>query len=474
VLLGEAGVIPGEIIPTETIYPWLSQANVSSWVFIQQLAALENYVAYSDALGLFNFCPMPEPEAGEPPSMTYMMPATGTQLVLGKNLIRLRAVTTSAEQVPEVTAMGYDPTEAIPVVGPFPTIPSSSQSLDPGVLPPVVAGEFAGKPFFESSRPLTDEGSAMKWSESVAADIAGAMSEIEAECLGNPSILAGESITIGMVGLPFDGYYVCSAARHVFDPEAGGYTTWVTVGGFQDRSLYALSSGASPVAQQRPTIPGLVTGTVVNNEDPEEQGQVQVMFPWLAASYISAWCRVMQIGAGKAGAGFLWLPEIGDEVLIGFDRGSIDHPYVIGSLYNGLASPIPPPSVEGVVANRRIASRMGHTIQWNDGPSELGIVIGTAPFEEPPTSITLDGEQVKITINSMGQLDITGLAEVKISSEASLSIDAPSISIGSAETATVSIAGASVSVGSEETASLSLTASGNASLSAPMVSLGEG
>ena len=65
---------------------------MSNWVFIQQLATLENYVAYADALGLFNFCPMPIPEAGPAPAMSYDLPAVGTQLVMGKNLVRLRAV----------------------------------------------------------------------------------------------------------------------------------------------------------------------------------------------------------------------------------------------------------------------------------------------------------------------------------------------------------------------------------------------
>ena len=166
-------------------------------------------------------------------------------------------------------------------------------------------------------------------------------------------------------------------------------------------------------------------GTVVDNADPMEQGQVKVMFPWLAPDYISAWCRVMQIGASKIGGGFLWIPEIGDEVLIGFDRGSIDHPFVIGNLYNGIASPLPPPSVAGVVANRRIASRMAHTIQWNDGPEAMGISIMTAPVEAPPTSVVLDGEEIKITINSLGQVQITGAVGVSISSEAQLSLERP-------------------------------------------------
>jgi hypothetical protein len=475
-LLGESGVIPGEIIPTENIYPWLSQANVSSWVFIQQLAKLENYVAYSDALGFFNFGPMTKPEMGLPPAMTYLTPALGTQLVMGKNLMRLRAVVTSAEQVPVVTATGYDPTLTAPVIGPFPTIPSSSQSIDPATLPPLVGGEFAATPFFDASRPFDNEGMAMSWAESVAGDIAGALAELEGECLGNPALLAGESISLGMAGMPFDGYYICSAARHVFEPDNGGYTTWVTVGGFRDRSLFALSSGEGPADSKRPTIPGLVIGTVVNNMDPDSEGKVQVMLPWLSPAYISAWARVMQIGASKVGGGFLWVPEVGDEVLIGFDRGSIDHPYVIGNLYNGIAKPFPPPSVEGVVANRRIASRMAHTIQWNDGPEALGISIMTAPAEEPPNAVVLDNQQMKLTVNSLGQVEITGAIAVKISSEATLSLDAPEISIGGEDTVSLSLAGTTVAVGGTTTASVSVgsPSTGEVSVSGAMVSLGLG
>jgi hypothetical protein len=476
-LVAQAGVIPGEIIPTTNIYPWLTQANVSAWVFIQQLAAMENCVAYADALGLFNFGPMPMPEAGMPPVVTYEIPPMGTQLVMGKNLIRLRAVVSGAEQVPVVTVTGYDPSMAMPVIGPSPTLPSTSQSEDPATLPPVVGGEFGALPFFDASYPFDNEGAAMSRAESIAADIAGALAELEGECIGNSSLLAGASVTVGMAGMPFDGYYVCSAARHVFDPDSGGYTTWVTVGGFRDRSLFALSSGAGPATSNRPSIPGLVIGTVIDNIDPENLGQIKVMFPWLSPDYISAWARVMQIGASKVGGGFLWIPEIGDEVLIGFDRGCIDYPYVIGNLYNGIASPLPPPSVQGVVANRRIASRMAHTIQFNDGPEAMGISIMTAPVEQPPTSIVLDGEQIQITVNSLGQVEITGALGVKIAATGGpLTLDAPSITIGSEDTLSLSLAGTTVAVGGTSTSQVSVGSPSTAqvSVSGAMVSLGAG
>ena len=118
------------------------------------------------------------------------------------------------------------------------------------------------------------------------------------------------------------------AAKHVFDAEGSGYTTWITAGGYKDRSLYALTSGSGPLDHPRPSVPGLVIGTVVDNMDEDGLGRVKVMFPWLAAGYVSAWARVMQIGASKVGGGFLWIPEVGNEVLLGFDRGSIDYPFV--------------------------------------------------------------------------------------------------------------------------------------------------
>lgn len=72
---------------------------------------------------------------------------------------------------------------------------------------------------------------------------------------------------------------------------------------------------------------------VKDNKDPEKLGRVKVAFDW-SGDTMSPWLRVIMPHAG-GNRGFYFVPEIGDEVMVGFEMGNPDHPYVIGSLYNG-------------------------------------------------------------------------------------------------------------------------------------------
>jgi hypothetical protein len=97
--------------------------------------------------------------------------------------------------------------------------------------------------------------------------------------------------------------------------------------------------------------------------------------------------------------------------------------------------------------------------------------------EQPPTSIVLDGEQIQITINSLGQVEITGALGVKIAATGGpLTLDAPSITIGSEDTLSLSLAGATVAVGGTSTSQVSVgsPSTGQVSVSGAVVSLGAG
>ena len=88
------------------------------------------------------------------------------------------------------------------------------------------------------------------------------------------------------------------------------------------------NSGAFPKSHEQ-------MGRVVENADPLGLGRVRVQMVWQeAGSEKTPWIRLLQPHSGS-GKGFYFVPEIGEEVLVGFQGGNAEKPYVIGAQYNG-------------------------------------------------------------------------------------------------------------------------------------------
>src|SRR5215475_3124836 len=118
---------------------------------------------------------------------------------------------------------------------------------------------------------------------------------------------------------------------------------------------------------------GVVVGVVTNNQDPENLHRVKVRFPWLDLDHESHWARVVATMAGN-GRGAYFLPEVDDEVLVAFEHGSLEHPYVLGSLWNGKDKPHENNS-DGKNDNRTIKSRSGHVFRLRDSDNDARIEI---------------------------------------------------------------------------------------------------
>jgi phage protein D len=414
-ILGEHEVPPGEVTATAAIYPQLTQANVSSWLFIQQLAAAYGYVArLSMADGTFTFAPPRSVAEAPPPAMSFDQPLEPGQLVLGLNVLHLRARASAAEQTASVGATGWNPLTGQSVRGDWANETTMSRSDDPELNGAVLGGLFGADLFLDSDRPLASPTAAVARAKALGQELAQATMWIEAECLGNPVLEAGRPITLSMAGLPFDGSYVLTGVRHRYAPGAGGYTTWVTVGTRRQDGLLALSGGPTGgfAGAGAGRLPAIACGRVDNVDDPLRLGRVRVRFEWLGPMYVSAWARTVQPGAGS-GRGNLFLPEVGDEVLVAFDRGDPDHPYVLGNLYNSFARPDPPAQIAGgLVTNRQIITTSHQTISFSDDPDALGI---TLKVGDETCSIQLDQTNQRITVKSAGELVIEagGMASIK-------------------------------------------------------------
>jgi uncharacterized protein involved in type VI secretion and phage assembly len=81
---------------------------------------------------------------------------------------------------------------------------------------------------------------------------------------------------------------------------------------------------------------GVVSARVFEHNDPRGMGRIQIKYDWMDEER-SAWARMTTPSAG-GGRGFMFMPEVGDEVLVAFEHGDPERPYIIGALWNGVDS----------------------------------------------------------------------------------------------------------------------------------------
>ncbi len=115
--------------------------------------------------------------------------------------------------------------------------------------------------------------------------------------------------------------------------------------------------------------PGVVTGIVKNLNDPDGQGRIELQFPWLSDSVRSSWAPVASALAGKERGAFL-MPEIDDEALVAFDHGDINHPFIVGFLWNGVDTP-----PETTNQNRVIKTPGGHQLRFEDKDGAKKVIL---------------------------------------------------------------------------------------------------
>lgn len=116
--------------------------------------------------------------------------------------------------------------------------------------------------------------------------------------------------------------------------------------------------------REDPPLAGVVIGIVKSNQDPDGLGRIKIAFPWREKGGKSYWARIASLMAG-AGRGAVFYPEEDDEVLVAFEHGDIDRPFIIGALWNGKDKP-PEANSDGKNNIRKIRSRSGHEIVFND------------------------------------------------------------------------------------------------------------
>lgn len=180
---------------------------------------------------------------------------------------------------------------------------------------------------------------------------------------------------------------------------------------------------------------GVGIAIVRQNRDEDGQGRVKVSYPWHSEPRESHWARLAVPMAGQ-GRGTYFLPEIGDEVLVAFERGDLRFPYVIGALWNGVDKP-PERNADGKNDRRVIRSRKGHMLVFDDGRKaavRLELHDGKRVVLDDDGIRLEDGKGNRLTIDSRG-------GAVKLEASGALTLKGASVRIEATGTIDVKASG---------------------------------
>ncbi len=201
----------------------------------------------------------------------------------------------------------------------------------------------------------------------------------------NPGVTVGQKINITTQGLN-EGSYRIVKVRH-FNTSNGNYQNTFEalssqVDVFPYTDLMAYPKSGSQIAK------------VTDNADPDGMSRIKVQFPWqVALGEMTPWLRVMTPHAG-GGKGFQFTPEVGEEVIVGFEGDNAEKPYVMGALFTGGSNAGDWKSEKNDI--KAIKTRSGHTISLSDSSSGGSITIS----DSSGNSILLDTAKSELTISA--------------------------------------------------------------------------
>jgi len=438
-IASELGIDIGQVDPSGEPHDYVFQENQTNMEFLRERAArigFELFIRCDNNIGISK--------------LYFRKPESNTSLNLKwlTDIDSFSTRVTSAEQVSSVEVRSWDYSQKTPII-------STAQSEQLVTQTGNGRGSSTSNAFNNNQppkmtvvdQPVFKPKHADAMAQALFNELGGEFVYVDAKAEGNPQIRAGIVIQLNFkppsgsdYSGRYDGSYYVTETRHLYQQQV--YTTYFSVRGLRGGSLLTT---LSPQVRLQPGQT-LLVGIVTNNQDPRGWGRVKVKFPTLTEEHESNWARVIGLGAG-ANRGFYCLPEVNDEVLVGFEHGDIHRPYIIGGVWNGkdpTVETVGETTPNGQVLLRTIKTRTGHKIQFVDidGAQPIGgsVNIETAGGHKihlndtPQQSIqiqtiagqqmTLNDDGLTVTIQTGGMINIDAGADISITAAGAVSIDA--------------------------------------------------
>lgn len=242
---------------------------------------------------------------------------------------------------------------------------------------------------------------------------------------GSAKVKIGDLVELKGVGARFNGNVLVTAVKH--DIKQGNWVTEIEFGMPSQWFTEQYKTEAPLTSGFVPGVNGLQVGVVRKlDADPEGQYKIQVSVPVLQAETDGVWARLASF-YGSNGIGAFFIPEIGDEVVLGYFNDDPSHPVILGSLYSSKQKM--PYELTADNFTKAVVTRSKLKLEFDD---DKKVITLTTPgnnkivISDDQKSILLqDQNSNKIELNSSG-ITIDSPKDIKISAKGKVTIDAVS------------------------------------------------
>jgi phage protein D len=419
-IAGEYGLDP-DVDGTGEVHDYVLQASESDYAFLRRRASRIGFDFWISE-GVFHF--KRKPHGAGTPTLTW-----------GANLLRFSVRFASGERCDEVQVRGWDPLGKRVVKGSATEGDAGTDARAAAEMAAAASRSFGRVQRYAGQFPVADQAEADALARSFLLRTSGGEVVLRGEATGDPQIGAGAQVRLEQVGQRLAGSYRITSVEHLYG--AGRpYVTRFVCGGKESAGLADLV-GAGGSASDRRGWGSLVVGIVTNNGDQEHLGRVKVTFPTLSEQDESNWARVVSPGGGPA-RGMQWLPEVDDEVLVGFELDDHTRPVVLGGLWNRTDKP--PQAdvcVAGAVQARVLASRRDSRLSLVDDPTpavDLTLGGGSCSLHLESAESSLEGDRKLVVTATQVEVRATqklslGAAQIDITASGVLALSGKPIKL---------------------------------------------
>ena len=403
--------------PTSGVHEYLLQCG-TDYEFVAERARVCGFDWWVQEQTLYFKRPVAR---GSPPQVTW-----------GSGLRRFKLRLSSAESASEAVVHGWNPATQQALVGTAAMSGASGAGVDLATDAALVKDRVGkGPQKFPAKRfawgaPVKDQNEAKALARSLAQRATSEQAVAKGETLGDPALRPGVSVRIKGLADPLCGTYLLTRVEHILG-DGLPYVTRFESGGERDHTLVDLLGGHQRAtgAALPPTLgSSLVVGVVTNTTDPDKLGRVKVKFPGLAESDESAWARVVSTGAG-GGRGLQVVPDVNDEVLVGFEHGDLGRPLVLGGLWSA-KNAHPEHTTGGAKGGAVWQTKAGHLMAMSDGESPAERYVRLA-LHTGKTALRLGEDESSLAVEK--DLAVTGEAAITVGAKKDVTIEANTITL---------------------------------------------